>query len=169
VRRETRRRRRRGATPGGAPRRSAFEEEGSPAPRGSPPSIRCRAAKVATAGPGLVQCHGDQDGGGERMPRRRGSSVWTAEERVCIRWWLSSEPPFSHKNGIWRLDLGADPKLGAPVEVLLELHFFVWAPIFSYGGLCRDPTGVALMLEPNFHSSCHMFKLLVYQQEMMSV
>jgi hypothetical protein len=33
------------------------------------------------------------------------------------------EPPFSPRNGVWRLDLGAHPKLGALLRALLELHF----------------------------------------------
>lgn len=33
------------------------------------------------------------------------------------------EPPFSHGNGVWRMNLGAHSKLGALVGALLELCF----------------------------------------------
>jgi hypothetical protein len=36
------------------------------------------------------------------------------------RWVLA---PYSHMNGVWRVDLGAHPKLGALVGTLLELRF----------------------------------------------
>jgi hypothetical protein len=54
------------------------------------------------------------------------------------------EPPFSSRNEVWRVDLGAHPKLGALVGALLELRFFEWASIFSYGGSSRGPAKVAL-------------------------
>jgi hypothetical protein len=54
------------------------------------------------------------------------------------------EPPFSRRNGVWRVNLGAHPTLRALVGTLLELSFFAWASIFNYGGLSRGPTGVSL-------------------------
>lgn len=55
------------------------------------------------------------------------------------------EPSFP-RNGVWRVDLDAHPKLGALVGSLLELHFFFFAsaPIFRYGGSSKGPAGVGI-------------------------
>jgi hypothetical protein len=49
--------------------------------------------------------------------RRRGETATTAG------WGLRGEPPFSHRNGVWRVALGAHSKLGALVGALLEMRF----------------------------------------------
>jgi hypothetical protein len=43
------------------------------------------------------------------------------------------EPPFSSRNEVWRVYLGAHPKLGALVGALLELRFFEWRPYSAMG------------------------------------
>ena len=50
---------------------------------------------------------------------------------------LKGEPPFSYGNRVWRVDLGAHLKLEALVRALLELSFFGWTSIFSYGAQVR--------------------------------
>jgi hypothetical protein len=71
-----------------------------------------------------------------------GSSPAQAKTVAIAEWGPS---PFSCKNGVWRVNFGAHPKLGALVGALLELCFFAWAPIFIYGGLSRGPARVALI------------------------
>jgi hypothetical protein len=46
------------------------------------------------------------------------------------RWVLA---PYSHRNGVWRVDLGAHPKLGALVGALLELRFWPGHPYLAMG------------------------------------
>ena len=52
-------------------------------------------------------------------------------EEETTRWGPRGEPPSSHRNGVWRVDLGAHSKLGALVGALLELRFLPEHPFLA--------------------------------------
>jgi hypothetical protein len=57
------------------------------------------------------------------LPVKKNSYRRRGETATIAGWGPRGEPPFSHRNGVWRVALGAHPKLGALVGALLELRF----------------------------------------------
>jgi len=71
---------------------------------------------------------GQGRGHARRSPEGRGRSegvVWYSAGEETGGWGPRGEAPFFYRNGIWRVDLGAHPKLWALIGALLELCFFV--------------------------------------------
>jgi hypothetical protein len=74
------------------------------------------------------------EGGKLRLPVKKNPYRRRGETAATARWGPRGEPPFSHRNGVWRVALGAHPKLGALVGALLELRFLPRHIYLAMGG-----------------------------------